>query len=290
MTLQLLLNIESRLKSVQITLEEISKEVCDSVHTLMSEGGLKPEPTSDSVLGASASTLIGASAQNEQSRPTDAELQRMIRMLVADDDSLTFDMYPQIVSWLKVPGWTRVPVCWGNRINDDPNLGLPFLAEVYATRYALGIPSNLLIACMYFESGLRADAKNPNSTATGLIQFMEATAKGMGTTTAMLKTMTPTQQMAYVRRYFKPYKQHFKLDMNLEDLYMAILYPKAIAEPLTAPIFLSGSAAYRVNRALDEDHDGLITKAECGRKVRKVFETGLSADNMCYAYVNPAVM
>lgn len=218
------------------------------------------------------------------------DLPQLIQKLVADDDSLPANLYSQIVSWDEIAGWTRVPVCWGQRIYSDSSLGLPFLAEVYATRYALGIPSNLLIACMYFESGLRADAKNPNSTATGLIQFMEATAKSMGTTTAHLKTLTPTQQMSYVRRYFKPYKSHFKPGMNLEDLYMAILYPSAIAARMDAPIFLSGTAAYRVNKALDEDNDGLITKAECGRKVRRVFEQGLDKANVRYAYVNPVVM
>lgn len=43
------------------------------------------------------------------------------------------------------------------------------------------------------------------SGATGLIQFMPATAQGMGTTTAALAAMSAVQQLDYVQRYFKPY-------------------------------------------------------------------------------------
>ena len=49
---------------------------------------------------------------------------------------------------------------------------------------------------------------------------------------------------------------------GLEDLYMAILYPKAIGQGSDYVLFRTGSKAYLQNAGLDSDQDGLITKAE----------------------------
>lgn len=46
----------------------------------------------------------------------------------------------------------------------------------------------------------------PGSGAIGLIQFMPSTAKGLGTSTSALKQMTAVDQLAYVEKYFAPYK------------------------------------------------------------------------------------
>ena len=70
-----------------------------------------------------------------------------------------------------------------------------------------------LMACMAFESGetFSPSIKNAaGSGATGLIQFMPSTAVGLDTTTAQLAQMTATEQLEYVRRYFKPYAQRIQ--------------------------------------------------------------------------------
>jgi len=48
------------------------------------------------------------------------------------------------------------------------------------------------MACMALETGenFNTSTKNPNSTATELIQYMSATAKDLGTTTTRLAAMT----------------------------------------------------------------------------------------------------
>lgn len=53
------------------------------------------------------------------------------------------------------------------------------------------------------ESSWNPAATNPDTKATGLIQFMPATAKSYGTTVDELRGMTRTQQATYVERFFK---------------------------------------------------------------------------------------
>ncbi|MER8734567.1 lytic transglycosylase domain-containing protein [Mesorhizobium sp. M1227] len=56
----------------------------------------------------------------------------------------------------------------------------------------LGCDASFLMACMAFETGerFRSNTVNKVSGATGLIQFMPSTAKGLGTTTGKLAAMT----------------------------------------------------------------------------------------------------
>ena len=58
---------------------------------------------------------------------------------------------------------------------------------------------------MLGESSLDPKAKNPNSTATGLFQFIESTANNLGTTTDEISKMTPAQQLNLYGRYINNY-------------------------------------------------------------------------------------
>lgn len=80
-----------------------------------------------------------------------------------------------------------------------------------------------------FESGWNAQAINPRSGASGLIQFMPRTAEGLGTSVEAIRRMTAAQQMPYVERYLQTYA-HKGLH-TAERLYMAVFYPKAIDWP-----------------------------------------------------------
>lgn len=136
---------------------------------------------------------------------------------------------------------------------------------------------NWLMACMAFESGetFSPSVKNAaGSGATGLIQFMPATAKGLGTTTAELAAMTATDQLKFVGLYFKPYARKIN---SLSDMYMAILLPKYIGLPDSSVLF-SGGIAYRQNAGLDANRDGVVTKAEASAKVYKKFVRGLAPE------------
>lgn len=131
-----------------------------------------------------------------------------------------------------------------------------------------------LLQVMKFETGGTFDSRVKNkagSGATGLIQFMPDTAKeltGADTKAAAIKIledMTPTQQLDYVKKYLEPFKG--KLN-SIEDVYMAVLYPKAVGKAADFALFKEGTKAYWQNKGLDIDQDGVITKIEAASKVR----------------------
>ena len=85
-----------------------------------------------------------------------------------------------------------------------------------------------LFRVMEIESKINSAAVNPVSNATGLIQFMPATAKGLGTTIQALKKMSPFDQLDYVEKYLKPYKNHIN---SYPELYLSVFYPHALNKP-----------------------------------------------------------
>jgi len=119
---------------------------------------------------------------------------------------------------------------------------------------------DFLMACIAFESAgtFSPSVTNPVSHAVGLIQFMPVTATRLGTTTAQLAQMTAVDQLAYVEKYFAPWTGKLA---TIGDLYMAILWPKAIGRPDTYVLFEEGSVQYDQNKALDTDGDGKVTRA-----------------------------
>jgi hypothetical protein len=133
---------------------------------------------------------------------------------------------------------------------------------------------NYLMAAMAFESAetFSPSIQNHQSGATGLIQFMPATAHGLGTSIQALAAMTAVEQLDWVLAYFRPRKG--KLN-TLSDLYMAILWPAAVGKPEDSPLFKRPSIAYEQNAGLDTDHDGVITKEEAASKVAAKLQKGL---------------
>lgn len=130
-----------------------------------------------------------------------------------------------------------------------------------------------LMAIMDFETGGTFNPAEPNqagSGATGLIQFMPKTARSLGTSTAELAQMSQTEQLVYVEKYFDQFGSRLE-GGNVDDLYMAVLWPKAIGKPDGYPIFRSGTIAYRQNAGLDHNKDGTVTKYEAATKVRRTF-------------------
>lgn len=140
----------------------------------------------------------------------------------------------------------------------------------------LGTQADWLMACMAFESAetFSPSVKNgAGSGATGLIQFMPATARGMGTTVETLALMTAEQQLEYVREYFLPYRGRLN---SLSSVYMAILWPKAVGWPDSALLWTSEASpiTYRQNSGLDTNKDGVITVGEASGKVHAKYERG----------------
>jgi len=132
-----------------------------------------------------------------------------------------------------------------------------FIKEVEKIAERLKTKPEYLLAAMSFETGGTFDpAKRNGIGATGLIQFIKPTAKNLGTTTDELARMTSVEQLAFVEKYLKPFKD--KLD-SLEAVYTSILSgaPKKPDDVL----FRAGTLAYKLN-PLDWNRDGRITARE----------------------------
>ena len=146
---------------------------------------------------------------------------------------------------------------------------LPFIEKVKSVAKELNCSFIDLLCCMAFETGRTFNPGIQNSIgATGLIQFIRPTAIGLGTTTDKLAAMTRVEQMDWVLKYFKAGPVRKIAAPTLEDLYMQILWPRAVGKPLDYVLFSSPSTAYKQNKGLDANKDGNITKAEAAAKVR----------------------
>ena len=136
--------------------------------------------------------------------------------------------------------------------------------------------TNDFIGCIAWESAetFSPSIKNAaGSGATGLIQFMPATARGMGTTVEKLAKMTQIEQLNYVYKYFLPQKGKLR---NLGDVYMTILWPAGIGKDDSYVLWSRGKkpTTYRQNIGLDVNKDGVITRAECVAKVTERYNKG----------------
>jgi hypothetical protein len=131
-----------------------------------------------------------------------------------------------------------------------------FVKKVQTISSQLSIDPNWLMAIMFWESAgtFSPSVQNKKSGATGLIQFMPTTAKGLGTSTTELKQMSAIKQLDYVYKYYLPYKGKIK---NYVDTYFVTFFPLAIGKPdnfvletknLSASLIASQNPAFNVNK------------------------------------------
>ena len=149
-------------------------------------------------------------------------------------------------------------------VPEDVQQDTGFMSSVERVSGNLDIPQEDLLRAMHFETGgtFSTSIKNPTGSATGLIQFIESTAKSLGTSTAALAKMSREEQMEYVEKYLKPYKGRMK---DFGDIYMAIHLPVAVGKSDDYVIYDNENLrtqAYKQNRGLDTNNDGKVTKGE----------------------------
>ncbi|HFT4325705.1 TPA: hypothetical protein ACHV7W_002830 [Klebsiella variicola] len=158
-------------------------------------------------------------------------------------------------------------IAWGAKVSKE------FKLKVIEVCERLEINPDYLMSCMAFETGetFSPSVRNPNGSATGLIQFMSNTARSLGTTTNELADMTSVEQMDYVEKYFKPYAGKIK---TIEDVYMVIFCPRAVGKPDSYILYDEGRS-YNDNKGLDLNKDNAITKYEAGFKVREKLKLGM---------------
>src|SRR3712207_2278728 len=99
-------------------------------------------------------------------------------------------------------GFTLVNVPGSERVSQG------FKEKVIKIASDLGPNPNCPMAVMSFETGesFNPAKRNPVSGAVGLIQFMNPTAQGPGTTQEALAQMTAEEQLDFVAKHFKPFK------------------------------------------------------------------------------------
>ncbi|HRO27320.1 MAG TPA: LysM peptidoglycan-binding domain-containing protein [Luteimonas sp.] len=154
-------------------------------------------------------------------------------------------------------------------VNGNRNITPEFIRGVEAMAERIGTRPEYVLAVMSFETGgsFSPGVRNAaGSGATGLIQFMPATARELGTSTDALARMSATEQLEYVERYFA--RRSDPGDLNtLEGVYTTVLYGSPRPDP-GSTLFASGTAAYRMNAPLDLNGDGRITAGEATSFVR----------------------
>lgn len=165
-----------------------------------------------------------------------------------------------------------VEIAWGRKVSPA------FKTKVIAICSHLECDPSHLMAAMAFETGEKftSSVRNKQSGATGLIQFMPATAKGLGTTIEQLAAMSEVDQLDFVAKHFESKRGRMK---TVSDVYMAILFPVAVGKPEAHVLFKAPSKQYEQNKGLDANKDGQVTKGEAAAKVMAKLVRGLDAAN-----------
>lgn len=115
------------------------------------------------------------------------------------------------------------------------------------TAIQLQVDPDDLYRLIDFESGWNPRAKNPYSSAMGLIQFTDSTAYDLGfknSSDLVNKNPTITDQLPIVKQYLMPFKPFY----GKQSLYMAVFYPAARTWPLEKQF---PSAVKAVNPGID---------------------------------------
>lgn len=145
----------------------------------------------------------------------------------------------------------------------------------------IALAPEVLVPCMKFESNINPRARNPQSSASGLIQFMTGTAVALGTDIGAIRGMTAMQQLGYVFKYFKNQRDNWH-GASASDVYMAILWPKAVGKDDDYVLWEGATEAYRVNAGLDRNKDRQVTKGEAASRVLELQKQGFEAGKVGY--------
>ena len=147
-----------------------------------------------------------------------------------------------------------------------------FEEKVKAIAAMLRVAPEWLMAIMYSESKFQSSVYNyKGSGAVGLIQFMPTTAREMNTTAEALSRLHPVDQLDYVYRYLQTVRERYGDFDSLTDLYLAVLYPKALGQDYCYTLYDSPTQAYKQNSGLDEDKDGRVTVSDIDKRMKRIF-------------------
>lgn len=171
----------------------------------------------------------------------------------------------------------------------NPNVPLEGVQKLAAWIVRMGKPlyhtSYMLSAFALETSGKHGPTfnpaiKNPNTGATGLIQFMpKGSALDIGTTCEALAKMTFVEQLDYVFKYFEKYN-YIKKCNTLEDYYLSIFYPRLVGHDVNEVIARAGSLTYSQNIGFDPvPCKGYYTVGDVGNAITTFYWNGMNPKN-----------
>lgn len=127
-----------------------------------------------------------------------------------------------------------------------------------------GKDPNAVAGIIWHESKGKTQARNKYSNATGIIQFMPETARGLGTTIDDIYDMSFDDQLELTGKYFKRYGKKWDDAKTATDLYSLVFYPAMAGKDDSYVLGgdkRSGIVA-KQNKIFDLDEDGKITAGE----------------------------
>ncbi|GGL15917.1 tape measure protein [Deinococcus radiotolerans] len=164
--------------------------------------------------------------------------------------------------------------------------GSASIAALTGVAQRLGIDPQALLAVAFKESSLNPAALNSASGASGLIQFLPSTAKGLGTTADAIRAMTPEQQAPYIERYLR--QAGVGAGSSLEQIYAAVFAGSASKTGRVLYTQQDGKA-YTDNAGLDLNKDGQITSQEAALAAANAWQAsaGTFAPNLTVNLYGP---
>lgn len=145
-----------------------------------------------------------------------------------------------------------------------------FLCKLIGMSVRNGWDPNGIALVISEESLFNPAAKNPHSSASGLIQFIDSTAASLGTTTAQLRAMSAEEQLPFVERFFQT-SLNGKIPEHIEDYFLSVLgRPDLIGKPDDTPVFTRGSGGYAGNSQIDVGGEGVITVGDTRAYMQRV--------------------
>lgn len=160
-----------------------------------------------------------------------------------------------------------------------PRVTPRFISKMIDISGGLRTDPNFLMATIKIESDFDPLAANPYSSARGLNQMLDASARMVGLPSAnAFRNLSAVQQLDYVKLYYIRSGGLGKLNTP-EDCYLITFYPAAAGKSPAMVLFTKRNPctkdskdAYCSNRPYDRNNDGVITKGEAGFKARATYD------------------
>lgn len=140
------------------------------------------------------------------------------------------------------------------RIDDDDE----FMDELLIQTEESGLDPNAILAIIGGESGGKADAASDKSSAKGLIQFLNSTARryGFGSSKDFAK-LSRTEQVPYIVQYLKD--SGINEDSMPEDYGVAVAAPAFVGKPDDTVVYQEGTKEHAKNAPWWPEDGGDIT-------------------------------